>query len=469
MIKILDQIKDLRNIKPNKDWARAEREVLLSQITKQSSAQPRSFLVDGYYLLKSFIPGNLLQFLARPIGVFLIAVLIISGSGILSVSAAKNSLPGDLLYSIKLATEKVTVTLTKDEKKAEKHIEFAANRVQEIEEINLQEDNKEDKREKITVATEGLTKEMSKVKEVLETSRKNQDAKKAGEIVEAAKNVDRKAEEIKQKIEHSMITLASQDEEILQDLGEVEDLVDEILVVVVDVLVEKYDKGDVELNEKELVESITEIIQSIKENMTEINNKKQKIEKLAEEKWLDKENETTVNETTSDSNEVSLEGEIEAVEDEDKVKEEIDKQEIAEDAEEMSESQDDDEKIDQLVKEAEELVSQGDMTNAMNKIKQSKVLVKQIRKVARDIEIEKQEAEKEESVELAEETATESETVEINELNDEDSDIENGETEQEPSESEAASVISASSSVGVEQAEEASSANEVKNQEQAKY
>ena len=64
-----------------------------------------------------------------------LAVLIILGGGGV-VAASNNSLPGDLLFPVELAVEKVKISLTSENKKSDLKLKFAEERISEIKHIS---------------------------------------------------------------------------------------------------------------------------------------------------------------------------------------------------------------------------------------------------------------------------------------------------------------------------------------------
>ena len=194
MDKVIEQLKGLKNVRPDRDWVATRRALLLSQISGQSAPQKESILANGWYFVKSLLPTGMLKFMARPIGVVSAMLVVIFGSGIFGVSASRDSLPGDLLYPVKLTGEKVKVSLSNNREQAKLHTEFAAERVKEIEKVVADDKNSdEQKKAKIIVAVNGLESEMKQAQEKLDIS-KNDIKDKA--VVEVAKQVDAKTGEI---------------------------------------------------------------------------------------------------------------------------------------------------------------------------------------------------------------------------------------------------------------------------------
>ncbi len=267
MDKVVEQLKDLRSVKPKKDWVATQRELLLTQIKSQSASKHQSVFINGWYLFKSALPTSFLRFAAKPVGAFVVLCVFVFSTGILGVNASRASLPGDFLYPVKLTSEKVKVGFTvAGEKQAELHVQFAEERVNEIEKVSANEIELSKKKDKIKVAVDGLKKELVKAQDTLDKAKDNTQ-QKAQNVVDSAKKVDQKATELNEKIKKTKEGL-SEDQEITEALTEAEEAVEKTSVKAVAVIVDKYVGGDVQLSEVELVEVIDNKINNAKEKVT---------------------------------------------------------------------------------------------------------------------------------------------------------------------------------------------------------
>ncbi|MFH0779351.1 MAG: DUF5667 domain-containing protein [Parcubacteria group bacterium] len=266
---IIKQLQSLKEIKPNKDWVNSERELLLSQIAVQSSPKPQSFLVNSWFMAKSLMPGGMMKFVAKPIGVLTVLAAFLFSTGALGVNASKGSLPGDFLYPVKLKTEQVKVGLTAgSEKKAEMHVQFAGERVKEIEKVSRQATTPDHKKAQIQAAAAVLTQEMQKAQEHLEVAKN--DKQKSGDLIQVIKSVDEKTDEISAQIVQKQTELKA-DREINRTLQKAVDAADNTGVKAVEVIVDKNQKGDIQLSENELVGIIEKKIEKTSEQINQVN------------------------------------------------------------------------------------------------------------------------------------------------------------------------------------------------------
>ncbi len=264
MDKIVEQLKELKQIKPRAEWVNSSRELLLSQISAQSENTKTSFTGNVWFLTKSVVPTGLLRFVAQPIGVLSLIIATVVGTGVLGVNASRTSLPGDLLYPVKLTSEKISISLTiNDSKKAEKHIEYAEERVKELEAVSEQALGVNEKKDKMMQAVSGLVDQMEQVQTQLD---KVKDAGVSGAnankvIVEVALGVDKRAEQINQKIAVKKEEY-KQDVELENVLREAQASTNVTSVKAVEVVIKGVEKSPVELPTKEIMNVIQKQIEN---------------------------------------------------------------------------------------------------------------------------------------------------------------------------------------------------------------
>jgi hypothetical protein len=95
------------------------------------------------------------QSVLQPAGAIVASLVLIFGGWVATVNASFGSLPGDFLYPVKLATERVQLTLAAtSEQKARLHTEFAGRRLDEV--IEISSSSVEGKVEKVRGAVESF-------------------------------------------------------------------------------------------------------------------------------------------------------------------------------------------------------------------------------------------------------------------------------------------------------------------------
>jgi len=158
---LLSQLNSLKNIKPENSWKENNRNLLLSQISGGEDIEEKNISLLDIFFKKA-------EWLAQPVGVLLLIVSTVFGSGILSIKASRDTKPGDSLYIAKIISEKTHQAITFDEKeKAKLEIKFAGNRADEIAKV-LEQDNSEKKDGRVEKLTNDFKKEISAAKTRLE-------------------------------------------------------------------------------------------------------------------------------------------------------------------------------------------------------------------------------------------------------------------------------------------------------------
>lgn len=98
--------------------------------------------------------------LVRPVSYALTVFAMVFGGWVVTVNASMASVPGDFLYPVKMATEKVQLTLAAtNEQRARLHTEFASRRLDEVVEINSS--SREGKEARVQVAVESFKQSIS--------------------------------------------------------------------------------------------------------------------------------------------------------------------------------------------------------------------------------------------------------------------------------------------------------------------
>ncbi len=127
---IVRQLKKLRT-SVNAGYASKEvqqqgRESLMQAIAHQQGQVETSSFIERV----SFVRFAFADFVSTPVTAFASIALLLIG-GMTTVSAASNSLPGDALYGVKLATERAQLQLVSSDRRAVLHTEFAERRFKE--------------------------------------------------------------------------------------------------------------------------------------------------------------------------------------------------------------------------------------------------------------------------------------------------------------------------------------------------
>jgi len=204
---IIKQLKQLKNIEPSENWKNQQRQILLSQITAQREFKKAPLAVNAWHLLKSALPSGVLNFVAKPVGVLTLIIAFVASSGILGVNASRGSVPGDLLYGFKLTGEKIQVGLTASQsKQAQLHVQFAQERVNEINKVLSAENSTSNKESQVQIAVAELKKDMQKAQDKLEEVKQEFNSDKS--VVDSVRDINQKTSEINSAIDERKLELS---------------------------------------------------------------------------------------------------------------------------------------------------------------------------------------------------------------------------------------------------------------------
>lgn len=211
------KIRLLKHIQPNPDWLKSQRRNLLLEL--ESDKQSRKVWSLPGFSLSNFALKKSLAL--KPVLVSLVLFCLIFGSGLLTVWAAKNSLPGDLLYPIKISLENARVKVSSTESKPRLQAELVKTRIEELNRIIKETRDLAEKKERVVKAVDGLHAQVvSTVNSKVET-------------VEAAKAISEKASQAEEALIEAKEKIAAQ--EGPEEAQEVIEIIDETLTTITDI------------------------------------------------------------------------------------------------------------------------------------------------------------------------------------------------------------------------------------------
>ncbi|OGF20869.1 hypothetical protein A2316_00580 [Candidatus Falkowbacteria bacterium RIFOXYB2_FULL_38_15] len=260
---IIKKLKNLREIKPSAEWKTASRDFLLTKIKEEKYSkelfpiQKKSWMMGASEL---FFSKEFFSLTLKPAVSFASIVALVLGSGF-SVSASQMALPGDTLYSLKIASERVQVALAfKEESRAKIHVELAGKRLNEVKRIK--ENTDPDKNQKINIAIDKFQEEIRTVKTQLD----NLGEKQGG--LEVAKIVDSKTHEYREALVGTVNGGETEvSEEVAQKISDGLALADETGDQALTVIVEKQNNSD---SKNDLAERIEKKVQAVEEKALQV-------------------------------------------------------------------------------------------------------------------------------------------------------------------------------------------------------
>ena len=214
-----DVVQSIRSLKgskhtanPDAAWVASSRARLLSHIERTTEEIPtRIFsLVHLWSALSLIIPQRTVYAVVRPTFIFVVCFSLGTAGWLTTVSASLESLPGDTLYPVKLATEHTQVAVVEAMKgnaaSTELRLSFVTRRVDEVNKvIAAPAANAEARKVRVDQAVENLKTEVQTVSNKLSDVKQNNPES----VVQVAAAIERKVDAIQQSLEIAGVTTSS--------------------------------------------------------------------------------------------------------------------------------------------------------------------------------------------------------------------------------------------------------------------
>jgi len=174
------QLQSLRStLVVDSTWKSHQRDLLVAKLSAQVSpaqlAHPFISVIKNSRIF-SFKPAY---------GFFAVFALVVAGV-VGSVNASQMSLPGDALYAIKLTSEKIQITLVRDESaRADLHLQLAKKRVDDVARVASSNASSSDKKKIMAASLDEYKKNLASAQQVV----KDKIDENPGAAVDLAKSV----------------------------------------------------------------------------------------------------------------------------------------------------------------------------------------------------------------------------------------------------------------------------------------
>jgi len=192
---LIQRIAGLQQITPRADWVSATRDILMAEIRRQgqvsSVATPAlETMASEHRFWESFV-----GVIRQPVFSFVAALVLALTSG-LTVNAAFYSLPGEPLYRLKIVFERTQLAMVGDSaRKVELKVEFARNRVKELEKLVANVTSGFGTRTEFSHVVSRFTSEVASVQQELKNLPSDQRA-----VFKIAVSVDRAGNELAERV-----------------------------------------------------------------------------------------------------------------------------------------------------------------------------------------------------------------------------------------------------------------------------
>ena len=163
--KIILQLHNLKKVVPRAEWKESDRARLLMQVENRAIAEQTQAAGKEQKSHSLFrLPNFRLSHISQPVLAVVFIVVFMLSSSAISISAARDTKPGDSLYIAKIVSEKTQQALTfSDKSKARLSLVLAGKRAQELSEI-LAGPNGESRDERAEKLVKNFKKEINNVK-----------------------------------------------------------------------------------------------------------------------------------------------------------------------------------------------------------------------------------------------------------------------------------------------------------------
>ena len=250
---------------PSPEAMEQNRQMVMAYVrqTKAEQAEPVSLYFRAQTLAKLFIPRDVWRFALQPALVMVLVLGLGTGGWITSVQAASKSLPGDALYSIKIASEQTQVALanlSQDERVVTGlHMAFAKRRLDEMKQVVRKPDGKK-KAANASTAVRGFKKEMTRLHDSLKSVQPETAA-------EMAKTVQARSSEFATAISETHNAIVEESPVVAQELKEIGRLMEQTNYVALGVLVKQHAAGDPLAREKDVAAAVGEQLDKARADM----------------------------------------------------------------------------------------------------------------------------------------------------------------------------------------------------------
>ncbi|MFH1286465.1 MAG: hypothetical protein ABII02_01800 [Candidatus Magasanikbacteria bacterium] len=295
--KLKEQFQSLKShdqLTPDQSWVSQHRRQLLQQIgsnTNEAAKKDENFFVrleKQFASAKSvFIPRGFALAAQRVLTVSLIFGL--AGAGwIATVSASYNSLPGDRLYGVKLATESMSGAVTQlggsQQDVIKKNIDRAKRRSDEIQTAVQKVKENPDNKPKVETAIKDVA--LKDLGQSLESVSQDLENISDEEVVEVAKVVTAETGKIKKTLKEVKKTLTEDTEGVvlvdqLESTKDIVEVVEKTTKVVDGVGISAVENAVLKKSDDEAVKEMVKVV--VEEKITELKESSDEIKKVNQE------------------------------------------------------------------------------------------------------------------------------------------------------------------------------------------
>ena len=269
---LIKKLSQCKKIKPDENWVVFCRQNLVNKMT--AAVEGETFKPKTISNLTWFWFSRLafLKPILRPAMAFALLFVFVFGGGIITAAKAKNSLPGDHLYPVKIALEQIRLSInTSPVEKAKIQSEIMTTRLNELDKVLKQPAPVQEKQQKIAEAVLNLQKQIIAVKDQLPKT------DNAANVIETAKNIGASASQAEAVLNQAKATLSLEKDQVLAvKIDEAGQTADEVAIEALEAMIVNQEKAAGIIPEEiaskldDRIKATEQKILSVKDTVTEI-------------------------------------------------------------------------------------------------------------------------------------------------------------------------------------------------------
>lgn len=252
-----------RRTKPDASWVLSTRSTLLMQARNSmpiAAVEKRSIVREWIKFFAPIFAVN--KWVRTPVVAVTAILLAIFGGSLLSVSAAEKSLPGDLLYSVKLATEQARLAMAKNpQDKVMLKTEFTERRVDEMKKVIASPVS--GRTDRVMQTAEALKRDLHTIKKQLGDM---QGQSTPQTVKETAKIVDEKTNAVVQALQESKDSMTPEEK---MKVTEAQVAASDTSVKAIEVLVDTYKTDSGVVTEQDVVDVVKSHNEAVAKTMAQ--------------------------------------------------------------------------------------------------------------------------------------------------------------------------------------------------------
>ncbi|GEM_PF-805300 len=248
-------------MKPDAVWVANTRKTLLMQV-RNSQPAPIKATATVNRAFNIFLPVISFKWMRTPTAIISTVILAIFGGSFLSVSASEQALPGDFLYSIKLASEQARMAMVKSpDERIKLKAEFTERRVHEMKQVI--DSPRADKSDCVKQSAEVLKRDMDTIKNQLDEVKKTSAPEQAKATVAL---IDQKIATLIADLQSSKIKLSASER---VKLSEAQAAASDTSLKAIEVLLKTHFENAEVVTEEELIEFLKNYNANVIKTVTE--------------------------------------------------------------------------------------------------------------------------------------------------------------------------------------------------------